>query len=115
MFYSTLNAVLNLDLAWFVWLFQANLHWLFILICVVMFFQKKKNVLIGLVFLTLMLYAVSEMIHVALMWTMPSLAVGIFVVQAIFTDTYSNRFIEKNSLLISMGGFLITVAILNIL
>ncbi len=71
LFLDTLNAALSLNIGFFVWLFTANIVWLFMFLMVMTFFQNRKTHRIyHLVVLIIMLYAFTDFMGI-LRWHIP--------------------------------------------
>ncbi len=111
-FLDTINAVLNLDLGWFVWLVEANLLWVFLFALVMVFFQaRKKNRVFYLVMLVLMLYAAVEFIHFIGWHLPPMLQFPLIAVNIAIIAFEDHETISKHKSIIGLGVFWILLVI----
>ena len=60
MFFEALLHLMELDVGWFLYIILTNLHYLLAFIVLIYFFYEGKDVIWGLIFITLMLWAIDS-------------------------------------------------------
>lgn len=111
-FLDLINAVLNLDLGWFVWLAEANILWIFLFAVVMVFFQaREKNRVFYVIMLILMLYAAVEFVHF-IGWHIPgTLQIPLFIANVAIVAFSDNKTVSKHRGILGLAAFWILLVV----